>query len=474
MTCSYSSVSIFWLGTAMTNFPIGDERLEIFQDELVTAIQSGEGSKARNIAQATLDEARSLNIGNGSTVDDVMQAGADIAAGWPAPLPEDAYCGLAGAITKAIVPHTESDPAAILIQSLVAFGSLIGRGTHYFVDGAEHHGNLFVDLVGKSAKSRKGTSFKRVEELFGKVAGWPKAVNGLTSGEGIKYHVRDSKDGDAGVGDKRLLVMESEFAQCLKMGSRPGNTLSPVLRTAWDGGVLSTLTKNDPITATNPHISIIGHITEHELRSELTATDIANGLGNRFLFMCVRRSKLLPHGGETLDAITVDSIVSAIDRAAQKAKQLSRITMTPLARALWEQIYPKLNEEIPGLLGAITARGDAQCMRLALLFALMNESASIDLPHLKAAIAVWDRCYESCKYIFGDSLGDRVADDILRALKRSDGIGLTRTAISKQVFGGNRTSERIGVALELLRKRNLVLSRRERTDGAPVEVWTCR
>jgi len=69
------------------------------------------------------------------------------------------------------------------------------------------------------------------------------------------------------------------------------------MRSAWDTGMLATLTKNDAVTATGAHISVIGHITADELRAELTATDSANGFANRFLFLAVRRSKALPFGG---------------------------------------------------------------------------------------------------------------------------------------------------------------------------------
>ena len=78
---------------------------------------------------------------------------------------------------------------------------------------------------------------------------------------------------DEGVTDKRLLVVESEFASVLRVAQRQGNTLSATIREAWDSGNLRTLTKNDPMTATGAHICIVGHITADELRAELTATD---------------------------------------------------------------------------------------------------------------------------------------------------------------------------------------------------------
>ena len=47
----------------------------------------------------------------------------------------------------------------------------------------------------------------------------------------------------------------------LKVTKRQDNTLSAILRNAWDGKTLETLSKTAPARATGAHISIIGHIT---------------------------------------------------------------------------------------------------------------------------------------------------------------------------------------------------------------------
>ena len=46
----------------------------------------------------------------------------------PAPLAPEAFHGIAGEIVHAIEPHTEADPAALLITFLTAIGNLIGPG----------------------------------------------------------------------------------------------------------------------------------------------------------------------------------------------------------------------------------------------------------------------------------------------------------------------------------------------------------
>ena len=91
--------------------------------------------------------------------------------------------------------------------------------------------------------------------------------------------------------------MEQEFASVLKVAEREGSTLSATIRQAWDSGNLRILNKNSPARATGAHISILGHVTKAELLRYLTSTEAANGFANRFLWVCVRRSKCLPEGG---------------------------------------------------------------------------------------------------------------------------------------------------------------------------------
>ena len=123
-------------------------------------------------------------------------------------------------------------------------------------------------------------------------------MGGLASGEGVIAELRDDKNGKDEGRDKRLLLMEGEFAQVLRVLQRDGNTLSPILRNAWDSGNLRNMSKGSPLRATGCHISMIGHITRVELSRLLTANDTANGFSNRILWVHSARIRLLPEGGE--------------------------------------------------------------------------------------------------------------------------------------------------------------------------------
>ena len=110
-------------------------------------------------------------------------------------------------------------------------------------------------------------------------------------------------------------------------------------------------------------------------------------------------------------------------------------------------------------------------MRLACLYGLLDKSAVIKAQHLMAALALWEYCERSVRFIFGDSLGDEVADEILSALRRQKDEGMTRTEIANY-FGRHQSAGRIAKALALLQKFGLAECRTvSDTGGRPAERW---
>jgi hypothetical protein len=404
-------------------------------------------------------------------------------AEWPT-MSEAAYHGPAGDVVRAIEPHTESDKVAILIQYLAAAGNIIGRAPHYRIEGTRHHPNLFIALVGETSKARKGTSWDRVSSIFALVDDvWlnERVKSGLSTGEGLINEVRDainkwdSKNHveveiDAGVTDKRLFVIEPEFAGVLAVAERPGSTLSPVIRKAWDGGILSTMTRNSPLRATGAHISLVGHITIEELRARLTRTEAANGYANRYLYPLVKRSKELPFGGDALDDGRLRELAEHSRTAIEVASKIGSVGWTTEAAEVWSRVYGSLSAGRPGLLGAVTSRAEAQCVRLALIYTVLDGQTNIGLPHVNAALAVWEYCEASSAYIFGASLGDPVADEILRALRQSGAEGMSRNSI-RDLFGRHQSSDRIGAALAQLMTSGKARAEVRQTAGRPVELW---
>lgn len=399
----------------------------------------------------------------------------DLEPAWPAPPAEEAFFGLAGRITRLIEPHSEADPVALLAQVLLVAGSLVGRTAYVGVEADRHYANFNVNLVGGTSKGRKGSSWGHAEAIARSVdVGFGDRVeSGLSSGEGLIDRVRDAgpddDEGEQSAIDKRLVVVESEFANVLRVLERSGNRLSVVVRDAWDGRPLRTLTRGQPAKATGAHISIIGHITAEELRRYLTVTESANGFGNRFIWLSVRRSKALPDGG-AMHRVDVAPVVDELREAVRYAGTLGRVERDPAARDLWHTVYPELSEGRPGLVGALTGRAEAQVTRLSLVYALLDQSTIIRVEHLRAALALWDYSARSVTHIFGSSLGDPIADTILQALQATAPHALTRTEIRTKV-GGRVTGDEIDRALALLARHRLAQTQKTNTGGRPIENW---
>jgi hypothetical protein len=350
----------------------------------------------------------------------------------------EAYHGLAGRIVAAIAPHSEADPVAILMHVLVAAGNLIGRGPHALVERTEHTCGEFVVLVGDSAKGRKGQAWSTPRYLLGQVDEvWSKTriKSGVSSGEGLISNVRDERWGlnkegervleDEGEPDKRLLVIEPELATVLRRMQRETNSLSAVIREAWETGNLSTLTKNTPLIATGAHISIIAHTTREELVTSLTETDRVNGFANRFIYLLVRRSKCLPEPDAIPETVLAPLIGELRDVAQRHHHRV--VARDDAARTLWAAVYPALSEGEPGLIGAVLARAEAHALRLSVLYAVLDRSLVVRPEHLRAALAVWDYAEASARRIFGERIGLSSADVILAALRSRGPGGMTVT-----------------------------------------------
>lgn len=388
--------------------------------------------------------------------------------GWPEPPEPAAYHGLAGVVVDKVAPHTEADPVAILGQLLVAFGAAVGRGAYFTVEATRHHPNEFLVLIGDSSKARKGSSWDRVAALLERVdPGFAlRSHNGLSTGEGLIWAVRDPAGSDPGAPDARLLVVEPEFVSVLRASGREFSSLSPVLRSAWDGRPLQLITRSAPARASVAHVAVIGHITAAELRAGLDAIALSNGFMNRFVLLACRRVRLLPEGGDPnpLSGSGAEQELAAALRAARRRGEL-RFSLG--ARIAWWEGYEELSSPAQGLVGAMTARGEAHVLRLALIYALLEQRNEIELVHLKAALALWDYAVRSAAWAFGTASGDPLAEQIHAALMASP-LGLTRTEL-RDLFQRNQPVQAIDQALAVLARDRRLRAERVPTAGRPAE-----
>jgi hypothetical protein len=365
---------------------------------------------------------------------------------WPEEMPSEAYFGLAGDFVRLVEPHTEADPIALLGNFIVGTGVLFGREAYAVADGRKHYPVESLLVAGQTGSGRKGTATGRVmpvleavEEDFSS-----RVLSGLSSGEGLIKGISPAEGAIVLPGDvRRFLALLPEFASLLTVMKREGNTLSAILREAWDCNRLRVLTRKEPLDVDGVNLSIIAHVTPEELLNNLTATDRCNGFANRFLVVLVRRSKFLPEGG---GKVNLSPIVTRLHTAVEAAKGRGLIERDNAARALWATEYERLTRQPDGIRGALCGRAEAHVLRLSLLYALLDSAKAIRPEHLKAALAFWDYCERSIEHLFGNATGDMDGQKILNALAA----GPTMMTDLYRIFGNNREREWIQAKMAML------------------------
>lgn len=392
--------------------------------------------------------------------------------------------GVIGDFMRRVEFETEAHPVALGLTVLVALGNAIHRGPHFYVGRTRHHVNLFAAIVGNTGAGRKGTGLdivrdciRAADEFWSEVCQSPN----LTSGEGVVDALRDrvtkivpvkGKPGefeevvvDPGVEDKRLLITAAELVGAFRCGNRENSILSQTLREAWDGKTLRTMAKTAARIATDPHLSIIGHCTRNELVRVVREGDVFGGSMNRFLWCLSDRARLLPHGGDLDDLGTVPQRIADV---VQFAKGVERMRRTPEADQLWERVYSELvTARGSDVLAAVLSRGEAQTLRLSMLFALAARRAEITAEDLAAAVDLWRYCRASAEAIFGqvhDKLFHRVVDAIREAP------GITRSKLHARL-GWKLGSTQLVETLGRVRAAGLATAEREQTGGRPTERW---
>lgn len=386
---------------------------------------------------------------------------------WPDQPHPDAFHGLPGMIVDNLDPYTEADRAAVLLTLLAAAGAAMDRHAHMFAGDSEHPARIWPLIIGRTAGGAKGTAWAAVARVLHHGLPWlldPRSNfdSGMQSGEGLIERVRDGSDDpdddDPGVQDKRLLIVESEFGSVLARAKKEGNSLGMVLRQAWDGTTLKSMArKNNKLSSTGHHIVVVGHITPRELNTMLTeGTDVAGGTMNRFLPVLSRRSKKLPDGGGAPDGL-VQMLGTELAAACSAGRRTRRMGRTDEAAHWWRsELYDELTPDVGSddMVAATIARAAPQVVRLSLIYALLDQSPDVDVPHLAAAMAVWRYVVASARAVFGGYTGMGHLDKLQAAIDTAGAEGLTKEQIRSDVFSRNLKKEEIGMLLgELLALR---------------------
>lgn len=395
----------------------------------------------------------------------------------PPILGEAAYHGITGEFVRAVAPYYESNSANILIQFLAAIGVWIGPNVNVFA-GSEQPTKIFVVVVGQTGRGRKGTAYHPVRQLLKILDENLRLISGMSTGEGVVKTVADNRRWDNETKtyeitpkvDKRVLITEEEFSKVLTHFQRNGNILAPIICQAFDTNGLHVQTKVDEMHSDGDHIGIIGHITPEILKKNISGEEICSGLCNRFLWFVVARDKKLPRTTPVpvkvyqTFAYRLRTIKSGSLQNVSVASS-GTLTQDEEYHTLWADLYDNLSEGEPGRVGAVKARGETIIPRLALIYAILDNSKIVKKVHLEAALAIWQYNAESVQRLFS-AIIDKMEGKILEKLNEAEGHRLSRTEIGIKIGTKKEKVQAINAALENLIANEMIEMTKERTEGA--------
>jgi hypothetical protein len=217
-------------------------------------------------------------------------------------------------------------------------------------------------------------------------------------------------------------------------------------------------------------VAVLGQVTIAELTELLKGVDVTNGFANRFLWVLSHRAGLHPEPGRLPD----DEIQKFGDRlrgAIEFAHAAGEVTRSPAFAIAWDRLYRVVESQPSGgmVYDSLTARASAYQLRLALVYALLDRSTSLEEVHLRAAAALWDYAEASVAYIWGATLGNARLDKLYEAVAEAGRTGLDRTQVNG-LFSNNLRKDEIDALVAQLLDMGLGVLESRKTGGRPSQV----
>lgn len=393
----------------------------------------------------------------------------------PPPEPtKEMFYGILGELAKQAAYGTEVNPVAAMASAMTWLSAAMGRNRVIYVGDGWHHLRLFTLHVGRSYKGGKGMAKDLLMRVTAEIEKTepdliPKAhTGGLSSREGLVVLIHDAykegKEQIPAIEDKRLFVLESEFANILAQAKREGNTLSAALRDAWDGISLKPATKTSRIWASHPHIALHGGITPAELRDKMSAGEMTNGFANRFLIFWAERTGIIPFPERTSDA-KVSEFATRLSTVIRRGllgyphdAGQRLIKLEANAAAYFGKIYGEYAVQHTGgeMISGLLQRRAPMALRIAGLFAMADMHEKINLEHMMSASAWMDYYAQSVHMVFGPQINpeqenqrSESAQRLLVWLRQAKD-WRSRTQIANDCFQKNIPKAELDKALESL------------------------
>jgi hypothetical protein len=386
--------------------------------------------------------------------------------------------GIAARFVEAIFQSTELERVALLLQTLSAVGCMMGRNAFYSNGLTSHYPNVNSIIVREHNNEPTDSTSTIVRELVRSIDPvWSKshARSGLLASQQYVDLVRDPIYEQIGPAEnsrpkllspgsryKSVFVLES-IGSLLGFNGRKGEDLQNNIGYSYMGLPVWKSTGSRIFCATDATITINSVALRKDLEILMLSKNRIAEIGQFFLWSCIPQSAPCQITISDI-AVVVRKFSQLFRRAIDFAKQHRQIRISQDAEYSLSNIRSTYMHHRAGLYGLITDYAESHILRLALIFALLDQSPTISAQHLQAANAIWAYCDQSCQILFGTLSGCTLADKIELIIRNSGPSGISRTKLNNSL-GRNFTRDQINYAIAYLESSELIVTQRNPGKG---------
>jgi len=393
----------------------------------------------------------------------------------PDALPDVVWRGAFGSYRAALANSTEAADALHFGVFATIVGLIVGRRA-YIRYARFTFPNSFACLIGMTGKGRKTTAIRYGLDAYREVVKEPCTL-ATASWEGLLDLLAEEDS-------RQVLLIPGEFRTlAAKARQESSSILIPGLTEAYDcPPELRHKTRGKDTAAVRPFVSALTASTREWFRESFDENAVHGGFLNRWIFLDGTPKAPIPfpdppdaeHWRATVDALR------AMDGRLRMYPETTglQLDLSPEARDLWADFYTKALEwdHKSELLAKMAERLPDHTLKLALLYALLEDTERIEADQLSAAIefARWERgAHERVFEGFGDSKQKRLEDRLLRALERFHDNGQKPTVRKLQGrIGGGVSADEFNRALRALERADrLTVDHETRCVGLVGRCW---
>jgi len=355
-------------------------------------------------------------------------------------LPESVWRGTFAKYRQLMSPASEAPDAYHFGNLLTCIGALLGRSVmvHY---AEELYPNFYAVLEGPTGISRKSSATRKAVMTIRDVDPTLIVRRGLSTIEGMinllkaptEEEIQEYTDKLTAFNKglltsepekptpifehegRRLLIQLDEFTQLLKKARQESSsTLIYGLTSAYDmPETLDNPTKENPMSAHKPCVSVIGLTTKAWLEHALNYEDLLGGFVNRFIFFAGEPKDPIPFPPKP-DKKLWEGIMAFLQTVrylhhhhSEKQRSSHEFTLTDEAMDVWDKYYrdwhKRQRESSNDMMTALYQRLPNHAMKTALVYAVLEYDDGADKitgEQIRASIDFANYAEEVYTYLF--------------------------------------------------------------------------